>query len=150
MTLKSLYYLQTCGMILKLCPRLQAYAPGPYGDYIAPPPPASQIVYSADGQPYAVAYPYQYQGNQWTHYIWPEAFRLQPRDKNSKVLKGSLLSSTTFFFFLLWLFPGGYAAPGVNHVVIQDRQRENGGDVALGMLAGAATGLALGSLFSVF
>lgn len=51
--------------------------------------------------------------------------------------------------FLL-LFPGGYAAPGVNHVVIQDRQRENGGDVALGMLAGAATGLALGSLFSVF
>lgn len=63
------------------------------------------------------------------------------------MLKGSLLSSTTF---LLWLFPGGYTAPGVNHVVIQDRQRENGGDVALGMLAGAATGLALGSLFSVF
>lgn len=48
------------------------------------------------------------------------------------------------------LFPGGYVAPGVNHVVIQERQRENGGDVALGMLAGAATGLALGSLFSVF
>lgn len=47
-------------------------------------------------------------------------------------------------------FFSGYAAPGVNHVVIQDRQRENGGDVALGMLAGAATGLALGSLFSVF
>lgn len=48
------------------------------------------------------------------------------------------------------LLAGGYAAPGVNHVVIQERQRDNGGDVALGMLAGAATGLALGSLFSVF
>lgn len=126
---------------------MQAYAPGPYGDYIAPPPHASQIVYSADGQPYAVAYPYQYQGNQWKHYIWQEAFYLQTRYKNNKVLKGSLLSSTTF---LPRLFPGGYAAPGVNHVVIQERQRENGGDVALGMLAGAATGLALGSLFSVF
>ncbi|XP_073332353.1 pleckstrin homology domain-containing family B member 2 isoform X1 [Pagrus major] len=87
-------------------PPQQAYAPGPYGDYAAPPPHATQIVYSADGQPYAVAYPYQYQG--------------------------------------------GYAAPGVNHVVIRERQREDGGDVALGMLAGAATGLALGSLFSVF
>lgn len=96
---------------LKLCPRLQAYAPGPYGDYIAPPPHASQIVYSADGQPYAVAYPYQYQGNQWTHYIWPEAFRLQPRDKNSKVLKGSLLSSTTFFFFCCGCFQVGTLPP---------------------------------------
>lgn len=44
------------------CHFLQAYAPGPYGDYAAPPPHATQIVYSADGQPYAVAYPYQYQG----------------------------------------------------------------------------------------
>lgn len=47
----------------------QVYAPGPYGDYVAPPPHATQIVYSADGQPYAVAYPYQYQGtfyiNKW-------------------------------------------------------------------------------------
>lgn len=51
---------------------------------------------------------------------------------------------------LLLCFPGGYAAPGVNHVVIRERQRDDGGDVALGMLAGAATGLALGSLFSVF
>lgn len=48
------------------------------------------------------------------------------------------------------LLAGGYASPGINHVVIQERQRDNGGDVALGMLAGAATGLALGSLFSVF
>lgn len=48
------------------------------------------------------------------------------------------------------LCAGGYPAPGVNHVVIRERQREDGGDVALGMLAGAATGLALGSLFSVF
>lgn len=51
---KSLY-----GLVI-IC--LQAYAPGPYGDYIAPPPHATQIVYSSDGQPYAVAYPYQYQG----------------------------------------------------------------------------------------
>ncbi|XP_034736858.1 pleckstrin homology domain-containing family B member 2 isoform X4 [Etheostoma cragini] len=80
------------------------YALGPYGEYVAPPPHATQIVYSADGQPYA--YPYQYQG--------------------------------------------GYTTPGVNHVVIHERQREDRGDVALGMLAGAATGLALGSLFSVF
>uniref|UniRef100_A0A3Q1ES88 Pleckstrin homology domain containing, family B (evectins) member 2 n=1 Tax=Acanthochromis polyacanthus TaxID=80966 RepID=A0A3Q1ES88_9TELE len=84
----------------------QVYAPGPYGDYVPAPPHATQIVYSADGQPYAVAYPYQYQG--------------------------------------------GYAAPEVNRVIIRERQREDGGDVALGMLAGAATGLALGSLFSVF
>uniref|UniRef100_A0A3P9M1G1 Pleckstrin homology domain containing, family B (evectins) member 2 n=1 Tax=Oryzias latipes TaxID=8090 RepID=A0A3P9M1G1_ORYLA len=46
----------------------------------------------------------------------------------------------------LWCFPGA----AVNHVVIRERQREDAGDVALGMLAGAATGLALGSLFSVF
>lgn len=42
----------------------QVYAPGPYGEYVAPPPHATQIVYSSDGQPYAVAYPYQYQGKQ--------------------------------------------------------------------------------------
>lgn len=47
-------------------------------------------------------------------------------------------------------YQAGYASPGINHVVIQERQRDDGGDVALGMLAGAATGLALGSLFSVF
>lgn len=41
---------------------LQAYAPGPYGDYVPAPPHATQVVYSADGQPYAVAYPYHYQG----------------------------------------------------------------------------------------
>lgn len=87
-------------------PPPQVYAPGPYGEYVTPTQHATQIVYSADGQPYAVAYPYQYQG--------------------------------------------GYPAPGVNHVVIRERQRDDGGDVALGMLAGAATGLALGSLFSVF
>uniref|UniRef100_A0A3Q3VSL6 PH domain-containing protein n=1 Tax=Mola mola TaxID=94237 RepID=A0A3Q3VSL6_MOLML len=87
-------------------PPPQVYAPGPYGEYVPPPPHAPQIVYSADGQPYSVAYPYQYQG--------------------------------------------GYPNTRVNHVVIQDRQHDNGGDVALGMLAGAATGLALGSLFSIF
>lgn len=51
---------------------------------------------------------------------------------------------------LLFFSPGGYPAPGMNHVIIRERQRDDGGDVALGMLAGAATGLALGSLFSVF
>ena len=45
---------------------------------------------------------------------------------------------------------GAYPLPGVNHVIVQERRREDAGDVALGMLAGAATGLALGSLFSVF
>ncbi|KAK9518961.1 hypothetical protein VZT92_021726 [Zoarces viviparus] len=87
-------------------PPQQVYAPGPYGEYVAPPPHATQIVYSPDGQPYAVACPYQYQG--------------------------------------------GYAAPGVNHAVVRERQWDDGGDVALGMLAGAATGLAIGSLFAVF
>ncbi|XP_004067659.3 pleckstrin homology domain-containing family B member 2 [Oryzias latipes] len=80
----------------------QVYAPGPYGDYTALPHNATQVVYSAEGAPYSLAYPYQYQG------------------------------------------------AAVNHVVIRERQREDAGDVALGMLAGAATGLALGSLFSVF
>ncbi|XP_029002250.1 pleckstrin homology domain-containing family B member 2 [Betta splendens] len=47
-------------------------------------------------------------------------------------------------------YHGGYPSPGVNHVIIQEHQRDNGGDVALSMLAGAATGLAIGSLFSVF
>ncbi|XP_034386382.1 pleckstrin homology domain-containing family B member 2 isoform X2 [Cyclopterus lumpus] len=87
-------------------PPQQVFAPGPYGEYVAPPPHAAQIVYSPDGQPYAVAYPYQYHG--------------------------------------------GYGAPGVNQTVIRERQWEDGGDVALGMIAGAATGLAIGSLFAVF
>ncbi|XP_020487470.1 pleckstrin homology domain-containing family B member 2 isoform X1 [Labrus bergylta] len=82
-------------------PPAQVYSLGPYREYVPSPPQATQIMYSADGQPDAVAYPYQYQG--------------------------------------------GYAAPGVNHVVIREHQREDGG--ALGMLAGAVTGLALGSLF---
>ncbi|XP_024114708.1 pleckstrin homology domain-containing family B member 2 isoform X1 [Oryzias melastigma] len=80
----------------------QVYAPGPYGDYTTLPLNTTQVVYSAEGEPYTVAYPYQYQG------------------------------------------------AAVNHVIIRERQREDAGDVALGMLAGAATGLALGSLFSVF
>ncbi|KAF6724209.1 Pleckstrin homology domain-containing family B member 2 [Oryzias melastigma] len=76
---------------------VMASAPPPYSEYAHP-----QVVYSAEGEPYTVAYPYQYQG------------------------------------------------AAVNHVIIRERQREDAGDVALGMLAGAATGLALGSLFSVF
>ncbi|KAM7410343.1 hypothetical protein PAMA_001673 [Pampus argenteus] len=86
-------------------PPPQVYAQGPYGEYV-PAQHATQIVYSANGQPYAVAYPYQYQG--------------------------------------------GHPVAGVNHVIIRERQHNDGGDIALGMLTGAATGLALGSLFSVF
>ncbi|XP_037106021.1 pleckstrin homology domain-containing family B member 2 [Syngnathus acus] len=87
-------------------PPPQFYTQGPYGNYVAASPQATQIVYAADGQSYAVAYPYQYQGD--------------------------------------------YGAPGVNHVVIEERQRDNGDGMAMGVLAGAATGLALGSLFTVF
>ncbi|XP_012680825.1 pleckstrin homology domain-containing family B member 2 isoform X1 [Clupea harengus] len=87
-------------------PTSQGYCPDQYGGYAPQPPHGTQMVYSADGQYYTVAYPYQYQG--------------------------------------------AYPPPGVNHVIVQERRREDAGDVALGMLAGAATGLALGSLFSVF
>ncbi|TSK53714.1 Pleckstrin homology domain-containing family B member 2 [Bagarius yarrelli] len=38
----------------------------------------------------------------------------------------------------------------VNHVIIEDRRHDDAGGIALGMLTGAATGLAIGSLFSVF
>uniref|UniRef100_A0AAY4D7V7 PH domain-containing protein n=1 Tax=Denticeps clupeoides TaxID=299321 RepID=A0AAY4D7V7_9TELE len=82
------------------------YYPDQYGGYVHPQVHGTQVVYTADGHQYAVAYPYQYQGP--------------------------------------------YSAPAVNHVIIEERRRDDAGDVALGMLAGAATGLALGSLFSVF
>lgn len=45
---------------------------------------------------------------------------------------------------------GPYGQPPANHVIIRERYRDNDGDLALGMLAGAATGMALGSLFWVF
>ncbi|XP_066503206.1 pleckstrin homology domain-containing family B member 2 isoform X2 [Hoplias malabaricus] len=45
---------------------------------------------------------------------------------------------------------GTYPPREVNHVIIEDRRRDDAGDMALGVLAGAATGLAIGSLFSVF
>lgn len=41
---------------------MQVYSPGPYGEYVTPPPHAPQIIYTADGQPYPGAYQYQYQG----------------------------------------------------------------------------------------
>ncbi|XP_069473949.1 pleckstrin homology domain-containing family B member 2 isoform X2 [Ambystoma mexicanum] len=71
-------------------------------------------------------------------------------------------------------FPGTYAPPGTqivydangqayalgyqypyqgnphNQVIIRDGYRNNNGDLAVGMLAGAATGMALGSLFWIF
>lgn len=45
---------------------------------------------------------------------------------------------------------GPYGQPPANHVIIRERYRDSDGDLALGMLAGAATGMALGSLFWVF
>uniref|UniRef100_A0A3B1KIT8 Pleckstrin homology domain containing, family B (evectins) member 2 n=1 Tax=Astyanax mexicanus TaxID=7994 RepID=A0A3B1KIT8_ASTMX len=85
----------------ELNPTPQVYYPDQYGGYVPQPPPpyTSHVVYSAGGQLYTYASPYQYP---------------------------------------------------VNHVVIEDRRRDDAGDMALGMLAGAATGLAIGSLFSVF
>ncbi|XP_008305364.1 pleckstrin homology domain-containing family B member 2 [Cynoglossus semilaevis] len=47
-------------------------------------------------------------------------------------------------------YPGGYPAPAVSRVIVRQRRHSDGGDVALQMLAGAATGFALGSLFSIF
>ncbi|XP_006637744.1 pleckstrin homology domain-containing family B member 2 [Lepisosteus oculatus] len=47
-------------------------------------------------------------------------------------------------------YQGHYPPPGVNQVIVRERYRDDTGDVALGMLAGAATGMALGSLFWVF
>ncbi|XP_078522207.1 pleckstrin homology domain-containing family B member 2 isoform X1 [Lissotriton helveticus] len=47
-------------------------------------------------------------------------------------------------------YQGPYNQPPVNHVIIRERYRNNDGDLAMGMLAGAATGMALGSLFWVF
>ncbi|XP_061096442.1 pleckstrin homology domain-containing family B member 2 isoform X2 [Conger conger] len=83
----------------------QAYDQGYYNAY-GPPPPGTQVVYGSDGQPYALAYPYQYQGS--------------------------------------------YPPRGAGDVIIQERRHANGGDMALGVLTGAVTGMALGSLFSVF
>ncbi|XP_041071498.1 pleckstrin homology domain-containing family B member 2 isoform X1 [Carcharodon carcharias] len=82
------------------------YGYNSYSDaYTAQPPSASQqVIYTSNGQPYAVAYQYPYQGP----------------------------------------YP-----PATNHVIIQDRRRDDG-DLALGMVAGAATGMALGSLFWAF
>lgn len=51
-----------CSDILLSFP-LQVYYPDQYGGYVPQPPPhGTQMVYSADGQYYTVAYPYQYQG----------------------------------------------------------------------------------------
>ncbi|KAL8187539.1 UNVERIFIED_CONTAM: Pleckstrin y domain-containing B member 2 [Gekko kuhli] len=47
-------------------------------------------------------------------------------------------------------YQGPYGQPPTNHVIIRERYRDSDGDLALGMLAGAATGMALGSLFWVF
>uniref|UniRef100_H3BER3 Pleckstrin homology domain containing B2 n=1 Tax=Latimeria chalumnae TaxID=7897 RepID=H3BER3_LATCH len=90
-------------------PPPQAYNYEQYGGaYARPPPPAfgSQVIYTSNGQPYAVAYQYPYQGP--------------------------------------------YPPPAANHVIVRNRYRDDTGDVAMGVLAGAATGMALGSLFWAF
>lgn len=56
-------------------------------------------------------------------------------------------SSENYFFLL---FIGLYGQQPANQVIIRERYRDNDSDLALGMLAGAATGMALGSLFWVF
>ncbi|ETE71423.1 Pleckstrin-likey domain-containing family B member 2 [Ophiophagus hannah] len=93
-------------------------APPPYTAYATPSPevygypqyngayPGSQIIYTSNGQTYAI--PYQYPNQ------------------------------------------GPYGPLPANHVIIRERYRDTDGDLALGMLAGAATGMALGSLFWVF
>ncbi|KAK7803409.1 hypothetical protein U0070_007118 [Myodes glareolus] len=45
---------------------------------------------------------------------------------------------------------GVYGPQPANQVIIRERYRDSDSDLALGMLAGAATGMALGSLFWVF
>lgn len=47
-------------------------------------------------------------------------------------------------------YAGLYGQQPANQVIIRERYRDDDGDLALGMLAGAATGMALGSLFWVF
>ncbi|XP_012884304.1 PREDICTED: pleckstrin homology domain-containing family B member 2 isoform X2 [Dipodomys ordii] len=47
-------------------------------------------------------------------------------------------------------YTGLYGQQPANQVIIRERYRDNDSDLALGMLAGAATGMALGSLFWVF
>ncbi|KAJ3599325.1 hypothetical protein NHX12_033288 [Muraenolepis orangiensis] len=109
-------------------PPAQAYSP--YGGFVPAPPQATQVVYAADGQPYAVAYPYQYQDQSYQYQYQDQTYQYQDQT---------------------YQYQGVYPPHhGVNHVIVQDRQRNDSGDVALGMLAGAATGLAIGSLFSVF
>ncbi|XP_032081273.1 pleckstrin homology domain-containing family B member 2 [Thamnophis elegans] len=93
-------------------------APPPYTAYATPSPevygypqyngayPGTQIIYTSNGQTYAMPCQYPNQGT--------------------------------------------YGPLPANHVIIRERYREPDGDLALGMLAGAATGMALGSLFWVF
>ncbi|XP_004836069.1 pleckstrin homology domain-containing family B member 2 isoform X3 [Heterocephalus glaber] len=47
-------------------------------------------------------------------------------------------------------YAGLYGQQPPNQVIIRERYRDSDSDLALGMLAGAATGMALGSLFWVF
>ncbi|KAM5311364.1 pleckstrin homology domain-containing family B member 2 isoform 1-T2 [Glossophaga mutica] len=47
-------------------------------------------------------------------------------------------------------YAGLYGQPPAHHVIVRERHPGGDGDLALGMLAGAATGMALGSLFWVF
>ncbi|XP_057601943.1 pleckstrin homology domain-containing family B member 2-like [Hippopotamus amphibius kiboko] len=47
-------------------------------------------------------------------------------------------------------YAGLYGQQPANQVIIREQYRDNDSDLALGVLAGAPTGMALGSLFWVF
>jgi hypothetical protein len=74
------------------------------------------------------------------------------KNRHSTHSQGARNSQTdpqcSVFFFPSLL--GLYGQQPANQVIIRERYRDNDSDLALGMLAGAATGMALGSLFWVF
>ncbi|TKC37465.1 hypothetical protein EI555_003777, partial [Monodon monoceros] len=117
-------------------PTPEAYGYGPYsGAY----PPGTQVVYAANGQAYAV--PYQYPYAAWSG----EAYRVEVQEYAGAYNQGNRDQSYV---------PDGlkrlYGQQPANQVIIRERYQDNDSDLALGMLAGAATGMALGSLFWVF
>ena len=60
----------------------------------------------------------------------------------------SQTAPNSIYFFTSFL--GLYGQQPANQIIIRERYRDSDSDLALGMLAGAATGMALGSLFWVF